>query len=122
MDLHDLLSALGENAAEQRNEKPKILPEAAVARLREAATHYAEALEGPRFSIGDLVTSKADMNIRDSGYPAIVVDVIPGAPRFHGDPGSIGEGRRLDMRILRVNDDMIVPFWCESWQYERWNP
>ena len=98
---------------------PKILPEAAVARLREAASRYAEMLHGPRFKVGDWVTPTQDATIKGAGEPHVVVETAQGSPCFGKDCGT-HDGRRVDIRVLKLAGADIAPFWGESFEYEPW--
>lgn len=115
-DISDLLAAMGR----QRDDGPKLLPEAVVMRLRERAALYAASGKGCPFNVGDLVTPRADSACRGSGEPHIVVEVrTPFEPTWLGDHGN-GHGARLDTRVLCMASDgsSIAAFWVESWDFE----
>jgi hypothetical protein len=124
MDPDELLAhlrrAADRNAADSA---PKISPEGAVARLREAAEHYAQMYAAPRFKVGDLVTPIKDRGGCDVGDPHLVVAACsPPGHCFIGDPCSSALGRWLDIRVLLIGDGGIVPFWGQSADYELWRP
>lgn len=89
--------------------KPTILPEAAIMRLREFATIYAEF---PSFKPGDIVTPRKDGTLRGAGEPNIVLEVamhatplFDAASRWQRQPrqpaaGSGREDLRRQHRLL----------------------
>jgi hypothetical protein len=106
--------------AANEEDGPKILPEAAIARLREVAAAYAA---GCRFKVGDIVTPRASANIKGAGGPMIVVEVRTDIPRnfVAPDPHDVGSqafGGRLDIRTISLRGDCIIAHWNESWQFE----
>lgn len=114
--------AAREVAAE--NDVATILPEAAVMTLRETAARYIEQLNGPRFSPGDLVTPVAAGSLKGAGEPHIVLEVRAGVePFWNPCQGSshTSQGARLDTRVANfIRSDEVSPFWCESFEFERW--
>lgn len=100
---------------------PKILPEAAIARMREVAAKVASP--NP-FSVGDLVTPCAWASIKGAGDPHIVVEVgtLGRATNGNTEPGSVAYGAVLDMRVLSVSRDSVVAHWVESWMFEPYHP
>jgi hypothetical protein len=98
---------------------PKIDPEAAVMRLREWAARYAEAGDGPRFAVGDLVTPIADSPLHGAGEPHYVIETRR-VCRADSMP-SICTCSRDDMRVLYLSRDNVLPLWVESAQFERWS-
>ena len=101
---------------------PRILPQAAIMRMRETADHYAEMLKGPRFKIGDIVTPRADANMKGDGDPHLVLETRRAEPDFGvGGEGSCAFGCRYDMRVLSVPDnENVVAHWVESYTFELW--
>lgn len=123
MDLSDILGGASEERKRSGNGYDVSLDhEIQIERLREAAEPYTDAKDnGPRFRVGDLVQPMKQFGIKGCGAPHIVVEVLKGAqPLFSSDnPSSLHNGNRLDMRVLvMLDNDTIVPFWVESWQYE----
>ena len=98
-----------------------ILPEAAVTRLREYARHYAQPCP---FAVGDLVTPRADCDLKGHGDPHVVIEVDNcGARYFIKDAADSEFGAVFDIRILRIcGDDNIRAYWLESWKFEPWTP
>jgi hypothetical protein len=119
--LEDIMRRIKER--EKTPERPPILPEAAVARLRELAANHAEQMRGSRFDVGDLVTPIAGCGLYGAGQPYLVIETHPAAaPCFvQGDIGTSNYGMRLDMRVLRLQSDKIGAFWVESFGFERWS-
>lgn len=128
MSLMDMINANADRRDEQE-EKPPIDPEAAVMRLREAATRYREMYAGPRFAVGDLVTPVRDGLYQGAGQPHVVVHVVhePSGQERHTfssdvDTGSPTFGVLFDMRVITLTDDHILPYWVQSADYEAWSP
>ena len=100
---------------------PKILPEAAIMRMREFAVRYAEMLNGPRFSVGQIVTPVKGGIVKGEGEPHLVIEIFANAAPFFSSPdGSSLFGMRADIRVLSVSHDCISPFWVESYGFELW--
>ena len=107
--------------ATMETERPNILPEAAIARLAEHATRYAEQISRSRFAIGDLVTPVSDCDLKGAGDPHLVIDTRSGAaPEFGTASHIYRDGARLDMRVLFIHRDSIVALWTESFKFKRW--
>ncbi|WP_051949290.1 hypothetical protein [Methylosinus sp. PW1] len=107
-------------AGANKSTSPSILPEAAIARLREAGERYAV---GNLFRIGDIVTPRKDSDVKGAGDPHVVIETKDSSKAefaFVGAPGSNTFGQRLDLRVLHISNDRIVPHWVESWQFEWW--
>jgi hypothetical protein len=106
------------------DQEPKILPEAAIARLREAATRYAEMYNnGPRFKVGDIVTPIADSTLRGAGEPYLVIATLTRAEheKCSGvDCGSTQFMPWTDIRAICISHGDIAPFWSESANFEYW--
>lgn len=104
--LEALLSQMGGD-----DEWPKILPEAAIERLREYAQRYRTPCP---FEPGDLVTPRKDAPIRGAGQPHIVLEVRRDADLcFAGEPGTTGFGMRFEMRVAILCGDHIAAHWVE---------
>ena len=100
---------------------PTILPEAAIARLRESAARYAEQMRGCRFAVGDIVTPVSDCELKGAGAPHLVIETRSGAaPEFGTGSNIHRDGARLDMRVLVIHKGNIVSLWTESFKFERW--
>jgi len=86
MGLAEMLAEMGRDG----DDYAKILPEAAVMRLQEAADRYAEQLTGPRFKVGQLVTPALGGDIKNAGDPHVVIEIRSNAePDFSlGEVGS----------------------------------
>jgi hypothetical protein len=116
-------------AAEKLREKtkPEILPEAMIARLREAAhrfTRDGEVYPNP-FEIGDLVTPRPDSPYSGGrGLPHVVVDFDPEAfPYFSGSPDSATNwGSVPNLRILAMSHDgeSMAAIWVEAAYFEHY--
>ncbi|WP_024278598.1 hypothetical protein [Xanthobacter sp. 126] len=99
------------------------LPEEQAATLKDVAQRYAA---GCPFKPGDLVTPRAQHNIKGAGLPQVVLEVIddpldaPVAgstkPSDYGNPSF---GARLDLRTAGIAEDgTVCAWWGESWQFE----
>jgi hypothetical protein len=102
-----------------RKAEQKIDPEVAVARLTEWSERYAEALTGPRFEVGDLVTPSKDCKYGGAGLPHRVVQTrLVGTMNYQPSVCSCSSD---DMRIIGVNSTGdVVSIWCESALFEKW--
>ena len=107
----------GMSAMKDDDDKPTILPEAAIMRLREFAAIYAEF---PSFKPGDIVTPRKDGTLRGAGEPNIVLEVAMHAtPLFDaGQDGSASQRRRPQVRVARICGDSIACFWVEAHEIE----
>ena len=116
MSFADFLADMNEAKA-----GPKILPEAAIARMREVAAKIASPSP---FGVGDLVTPCAWAATRGAGEPHIVVEIgtFGRATGGHTEPGAVSYGAILDMRVLSISRDDVVAHWVESWQFEPYHP
>jgi hypothetical protein len=131
----DFLEALANAVGTKKNgrEKPTSRPpvrDAVISTLKELATAYGN---NP-FSVGDLVTPRKGLNLRDAGRLHIVVYVDPNPQHhFRGGDGdghvethSLAYGRYLDVRVLSFchggGEWAYVPFWMESWQLQPYDP
>jgi hypothetical protein len=128
--LEALASMLGkkQNTRTPPSTKPP-LREAVISTLKDLASAYGN---NP-FKVGDLVTPRQGLNLRDAGCLHVVIYVDPD-PRHHftigGAPAesthSIGYGRYLDVRVLSFchggGEWAYVPFWMESWQLQPYDP
>jgi hypothetical protein len=115
-----------------RNSKPTSRPplrEAVISTLKDLAAAYGHC----PFEVGDLVTPRQGLNLRDAGGLHIVVYVDPDAHHHFtgGDEGhiqthSVGYGRYLDVRVLSFchggGEWCYIPFWMESWQLQPYDP
>ncbi len=125
-------SALGEMLArmaggsDDDDAKVPVDPEAQIMELRQMGEIYAASIKECPFKVGDLITPRPNVGIKGPGYPHLVVEVRPDAmPRFDDDSdGKSGNGRRLDIRLLcyAAGRTDIVPFWGESWTYQKYEP
>jgi hypothetical protein len=89
----------------------QILPEAAIARLREVAKLYSEPM---KFEVGDLVMPRKDGFKKGQGKPHLVIAVNENAhPDFGGDAGSPSYGSVPEVRVLCFMHDSIAPYWIE---------
>ena len=117
-NLASLLEALGEQPDEPRS---TILPEAAIMRLRDAFDAY----HAPNpHKPGDIVTARADCNLKRAGLPHIVMEVDDNIPiNYTAEPGDFRFGEKLDTRIaVLAGSDQIVFFWVHHWQFVPYEP
>lgn len=94
------------------------LPEAVLARLREAYERYAEACE---FKPGDVVTIRKDAPLRGHGQPHIVVEIDQNAPLGSGNPGDWPSAARTQVIILGLHGGHIAPHRAAHWMLERYS-
>lgn len=113
-----LMEALARASREEDDERPRILPEAAIMRLKEAAGRYAA---GNPFKVGDIITPRPDASVRGAGRPHVVIATRSDPqPVWTNEPGSNGYGICCDIRVLcfaRHSDD-VVAHWCESREFQ----
>jgi hypothetical protein len=113
MDISRLL-----RVAEDADDRPRLDPEVAVFRLREAAARFAAPVP---FKVGDLVTVRRDAPLTGSGEPQIVIEVRPDADLdWAGEHGSWSFGSRNQVRALRFISGDICPCWVEAAHLEPW--
>lgn len=124
--LEALEEAIGRAENGRDNKKDKPLPEAIVARLREAQERWTSS-KVP-FEVGDLVTPRSDAPLKNIGDPHLVIAVDHNArPDFSsgGEPGSFSYGRLNQIRVLSVlgdkKSDLLAAFWNEAAFYERYD-
>lgn len=122
MSLEFLLSGVSSGAGRAREpEKPESPPEVLCATLRETLASFSA---GCPFKPGDLVTPRANSDLRGAGRPQIVLEVLATPVRnFHvvedqNDVASAAFGSRIDVRIARESHGEIVANWTESWKLE----
>lgn len=103
-------------AGEEAAESPKILPEAAIARLREAAPRFDRmAVRISPFTVGELVTPRKDGLYGGAGEPCIIVETRAQQSAYFNGPSQSGEfGAYFDTRIIRFLSDSIVALWVEG--------
>lgn len=97
------------------------LPEAAVETLKDLYQRYTG--KHP-FKPGDIVTPRKGYGLRGAGHPCIVLE-IPKEPirDMKAETHNMNYGSRLDMRVATIEKGgIVIPFWSESWQYQRWEP
>lgn len=110
----DMLRQTIDRVRDEERAKPRILPEAAIARLRELLPAYTTA-RAP-YQVGDVVTPRRDSAMKQTGEPHLVVAVLDEPVyRFdHGEVSSNGFGQRLDMRVIHINGERVFAHWVES--------
>lgn len=101
------------------------LPEAIIARMREALDRH----KGPcPYSVGEVITPRSDAAVPKSlhGKPAVVVEVLR-TPQYSwgvSEPDSPDHGKRLTIRVLvhlqTASLDMIAPIWFDHADFELW--
>lgn len=112
----EILAALAAN--NKNNNRATILPEARIARIKEAADRFRPNSVLP-FKTGDWVTPRKDSHYVGHGDPMLVIETIPDAePKFTGSKSDPNFGMRPNLRILRMAEDHIVAFWVEAAYYE----
>ena len=106
--------------------KPKpsssILPEAMLARIKEAYGWYERAKRMNPFNEGDIVMPREGVNVRGAGKPHIVVEVFDRKLQTNDvEGGSSGALRFIDMRVMTMEgSEDVVCYPTESWQYEEY--
>ena len=123
----DLGTLLGALAASRIGGTAKQQPERPVARDIEALKAAAVRYVGPTsFTVGELVTPRADSPLAQAGTPHIVLEVseYPIRTMETLDPRHVDLqrfGAKLDIRVASVcgcEHGEIRPFWEESWMFE----
>jgi hypothetical protein len=121
VDLDELFGHIGGQQLDQ-SERPKILPEAAIMRLREL--YDAFIAENP-FKPGDLVTVRPGVNRTGDGDPHIVLEVRAPFAEIRnfecvepGETGSCAFGQKLNIRVLCITGDSAASYWMEHWMLE----
>ncbi len=126
MNLEELLSAkIAQHMADETSETSTIIPEAAIATLRELAAIYTAPCA---FKVGDIVTPRRASGMRGIGQPHIVIEVFP-EPIRALDADLIGAddithrnfAAKIDMRVLTIHRGEIVAWASESFFYEPYN-
>lgn len=129
----DLLSAALRNVVVQGDvtgspPKAKSLPldaDAVLARLRKQRRLYEDACP---FSVGDLITPRADSDLVGSGDPAIVIEVLANPVELRAPDAGSGEvthqafGKRLDIRWSMCRGGTVISWLAESQAFEAWTP
>ena len=72
------------------------------------------------FSVGDLITPRANSTYTNAGEPHIVaeIDEVPSC-QWVGPPGAPSFGTRPDVRGIVIDGDGdVMTYWVESWQFE----
>lgn len=121
----DLSELLNRRVGVEDRPRLTILPEAAVARLREAFVIFSEPC---RFSPGDMVTPRPDSGAHGAGDPMIVLEIKsqPMVLWDQGDYGTSDFGAKIDMRVLSLTPlnaggEAMIPYWVESWRYRKYD-
>lgn len=84
--------------------------------LRECGPAY---FDPPVFRKGDIVTPRANSPVMGHGYPCMVVDVdMEAKPVLRGNYGAFQFGCRPQIRIVKIVDGHLVPYWQEAAWYE----
>lgn len=117
-NLSDILGALADK--EIKKVRNKTLPEAQICTLREVKDRY---IAGNPFKVGDIITPRKGGAYSGRGVPHMVIEVAETPIRNTNCPSSeMDFGSRLDIRVIRMAGEHVVPFWMESFQLEQWNP
>lgn len=118
--MRDLESFLQSMSGERTSSK--ILPEAAVARLRELWTAHAST---NNYRPGEWVTIRPGVNLVGVGEPHIVLEsrakgdeLIPTGGEDPQYSGSQRYGAKLNVRILGMDGDEAVAHWVEHYTIE----
>jgi len=99
-----------------RKSAPDILPEAKIARLREAADRIAAPIP---FKPGDIVTTRKDSPLKGVGQPRLVIEVNPdGFDIGECDAGAWMEAAKFDVRYLTLADGVIFCHQSPHWMLE----
>lgn len=117
IEFDDLGAMFGLHMGEK--DKRKILPEAHLERVKEAAERYARP--NP-YKVGDIVTPRKDSGMKGVGEPHVVVEVLTEPRRtFEGSGfGGSSFGANMDVRVMCLMDDLTLAFWGESWMLDKW--
>lgn len=75
-----------------------------------------------RFKKGDFIKARSDATVKES-VSGVVIDTRDApAPYFFGETGNVHFGKRLDVRILSIDNGDFVPMWVESAEFELCEP
>jgi len=119
ISLADVLAGLADDEIKKQT-RTGSLPEAQICTLREVKDRY---VAGNAFKVGDIITPRKGGAYNGRGVPHMVIEVAETPLRnINGSTGSSDFGSRLDIRVVRVDGEHIVPFWMESFQLEPWMP
>lgn len=115
---------------------PKPMTEAIVDEMRLRFDAYRKTLSAETFPFkpGDLVTPRPGSNLKNTGEPAIVLEINPDAPPNIGGTGSDGDavdmsnfryGTRPQIRVLQYMHNPMaggtyVRFWNEACDFVPW--
>lgn len=102
-------------AGHEDDDGPGILPEAAIERMKEAASRLHAPIP---FNIGDIVTPRKDAPVRGAGQPYMVIAVDENAPIYRGDPGTWEYATKWNVLILTITRDHVVPYAVAHWMLE----
>lgn len=121
LSMEDIMgAAMGGGSMGQIAQQEKVFTatekEAMLMDMQELSKAY---IKGCPFEVGDVVTPRANCNMRGEGLPHIVVAVNKDAePHFHGDVGYSNNGAVLDIRVMnKANGDQFICHWVESYQF-----
>lgn len=98
-----------------RQESPRILPEAAIERLKEAAVLY--CAENP-YKAGDIVTPRKGSPIKGRGIPHLVLEVSEGFPIQSQTAGSWVTATAFTLKVVTIDEGAIVPHLVPHWMME----
>lgn len=113
------------NGGRDPNSKAEALMQRMVAIEGVAETYARVRKEGCPFKVGDWIHPTKTSLYSGRGLPHKVIEVRSEPIHVYNNPSSNPDfGQYLDIRVLsgaqgRPN---ILPYWCESWQFEVWDP
>lgn len=117
VSLADILTEIA-NADKKRKALSLPIPAAQIATLNEVKDRY---VAGNPYRVGDIVTPRKSSSYNGRGTPHMIIEVSETPIRnIEGSVSSSAFGSRLDVRVIRVDDEHVVPFWMESFQLELW--
>lgn len=135
VDIANALTRALESAARKSDDdnrrkvtKDRLPIEEELQHLSDSANVY--TVDAPcAFKPKDVVTPRDNSFYTNAGMPHVVLEVASPPHVDYECEGGCGNhnfGARLDMRIAcmipgRTTQWTVVPYWVESWQFEKWN-
>ena len=111
-----LLSAI---SSDDDDDAPRAapLPDAQIATLREYQARFAELKQHVPFKPGDIVTVAPEATLKGAGSPHIVLEIMQANDAHRawmGDPRANSFGRKDEVRVAQIVDDVIIRHWVEA--------
>jgi hypothetical protein len=113
-DIREMLQMMAGEAMQQEEER--ILPEAAIERMKEVATRIKV---GNPFKEGDIVTARSDGGLKSPRAPMLVIETCEGTfPKGDHENGDWPSATDFDVKLLRFSNGSIIPSIAPHWMLE----